>query len=179
MERSGQTPPSFRRASWSGGSSTRGAPTAAAERHRCWTTAGHMYVLVCIWIHLVSECVPTRRLPPTSQSLAGWPGGCRERGTCAAVSIIFLGSCSGGSLAGRTAASAGSCWACWRYKNALLRLKNALLCRPSLIPAGTFNVVVLWSLLRILLALAHLRMTWFCIQTAVMPFQFTPYGHCW
>ena len=46
-----------------------------------------MYVLVCICIHLVSERAPTRRLPPTSPSLAGWPGGCGERGTCAAISI--------------------------------------------------------------------------------------------
>ena len=29
----------------------------------------HMYVLVCIYTHLVSECAPTRRLSPTSPSL--------------------------------------------------------------------------------------------------------------
>ena len=43
----------------------------------------HMYVLVCICIHLVSECAPSRRLLPTSPSLAGWPGRSGERGTCA------------------------------------------------------------------------------------------------
>ena len=59
-----------------------------------------------ICILFVSECAPTRRLPPTSQSLAGWPRGCREIGTCAAVSMIPLGSCSDGGLAGRTAAAA-------------------------------------------------------------------------
>ena len=120
-----------------------GPAGAAQEEHllllRKATAAGllleHMYVLVCICIHLVAERAPTRRLPLTSPSLAGWQGGCGERGTCTAVSIIPLGSCSGGSLAGRTAASASSCWACWRYKNALLRLKNALLCCPSLIRA--------------------------------------------
>ena len=36
-----------------------------------------------------------------------------ESGACAAVSIIPLGSCSGGGLSGRTAAAAGSCWSCW------------------------------------------------------------------
>ena len=55
---------------------------------------------------------------PTSPSLAGWPGGCGERRTCAAVSMIPLGSCSGGGLARRTAAAAGPCW---DLKNALLR----------------------------------------------------------
>ena len=99
-------------------------PAGAAQEERLLllrkaTTAGlvleHMYVLVCICVHLVSERAPTRRLPPTSPSLAGWPGGCGERGTCAAVSITPLGSCSGGGLAGRTAAAsaAGSCLTCW------------------------------------------------------------------
>ena len=40
MERSCPTPSALRRASLPGGSCTRGAPTAAAERHRCWTRAG-------------------------------------------------------------------------------------------------------------------------------------------
>ena len=70
-----------------------GPAGAAQEEHllllRKATAAGllleHMYVLVCICIHLVAERAPTRRLPLTSPSLAGWPGGCGERGTCAAV----------------------------------------------------------------------------------------------
>ena len=47
-------------------------PARAAQKEnllllRNATAAGllleHMYVLFCIWIHLVSECAPTRRLP--------------------------------------------------------------------------------------------------------------------
>ena len=54
-----------------------------------------------------------------SLSLAGWPGGCGERGTRPAVSITPLGSRSGGgSSAGRTAAAAGPAG---YLKNALLR----------------------------------------------------------
>ena len=41
MERSGPTPSALRLASWPGGSGTGGEPTAAAERHRCWTAAEH------------------------------------------------------------------------------------------------------------------------------------------
>ena len=48
-----------------GGSCTGGAPTAAAEPHGLWTTAGHTLVWFCICILLVSEGVPTWRLPPT------------------------------------------------------------------------------------------------------------------
>ena len=33
--------------------------------------------------------------------------------------------------------------------------------------SGPFNVVALWRLCRILLALAHLLMTWLCIETAL------------
>ena len=74
---------------------------AAQEEHllllRKDTAAGllleHMYVLVCIYIciHLVAERAPTRRLPLTSPSLAGWPGGCGERGTCALSPWQLLG----------------------------------------------------------------------------------------
>ena len=39
-----------------------------------------MYVLICICAHLVSERAPTRRLPPTSPSLAGWPEGAGKEG---------------------------------------------------------------------------------------------------
>ena len=74
-----------------GGSGTGGAPTAAAERHRFRTTAGHTFVWLCICILLVSEGAPTRRLPSTSPSLAGWLRGCGERGTRAAVSITPSG----------------------------------------------------------------------------------------
>ena len=65
-----------------------GPAGAAQEEHllllRKATAAGllleHMYVLVCICIHLVAERAPTRRLPPTSPSLAGWPGGTGKEG---------------------------------------------------------------------------------------------------
>ena len=113
---------------------------AAQEEHllllRKDTAAGllleHMYVLVCICIYLVAECAPTRRLPPTSPSLAGWPGGCGERGTCAAVSIIPLGSCSGGGLAGRTAAAAGFGWTCWRSQECSAPSRNLCNSKPIL-----------------------------------------------
>ena len=78
-----------------------------------------------ITVNLVSECAPTRRLPSTSQSLAGWQGRRRGRGTNAAVFIIPLGSCSGEGLDGMTAAAAGSGWTVpgpsGYLKNALLR----------------------------------------------------------
>ena len=48
MERSGPTPCALCLASLLCGSGAGGAPTAAADRHRCWTGAGRMYVLVCI-----------------------------------------------------------------------------------------------------------------------------------
>ena len=63
MERSGPAPSTSRRACLFGGSAG-GAPTDVEDCHSCWTAAGHMYVLVCICIHLVSECAPTRQLPP-------------------------------------------------------------------------------------------------------------------
>ena len=63
MERSGQGPTSssFRRASWPCWTCTGGAlaPTAATARHRCWNAAGHMYVFVCVYVYVVSECVLT------------------------------------------------------------------------------------------------------------------------
>ena len=58
MERSGSTPSALRRASLPGGSGTGGAPTAAAESHRCWTGAGHMYVLVCIGLPFAADFGP-------------------------------------------------------------------------------------------------------------------------
>ena len=69
---------------------------AAQEEHllllRVATAAGlmleHMYVFVCVCVYVVSECAPTRRLPPTSPSLAGWPGGCGEEGPA----LLFLSS---------------------------------------------------------------------------------------
>ena len=48
MERSGPTPCALCLASLLCSSGAGGAPTAAADRHRCWTGAGRMYVLVCI-----------------------------------------------------------------------------------------------------------------------------------
>ena len=46
----------------------------------------HTYVFVCVFVCVVSECAPTRGLPPTSPSLAGWPGGCWEEGPA----LLFL-----------------------------------------------------------------------------------------
>ena len=65
-----------------------GPAGAAQEEHllllRKATAAGllleHMYVLVCICIHLVAERAPTRRSPLTSPSLAGGPGGAGKEG---------------------------------------------------------------------------------------------------
>ena len=51
-----------------------------------------------------------------------------ERGTCSAFPIIFLGSCSDGGLAGRTAAAAGSCWACWRSQECSAPSPSRVLC---------------------------------------------------
>ena len=45
MERSGSAPTAFRRAAWTGGSLTRGALAAAAERLRCWTAARYIRAL--------------------------------------------------------------------------------------------------------------------------------------
>ena len=68
-----------------------------------------------ICMYVVSEGAQTRRLPSTSPSLAGWPGACGEGGTGAATTITCFGRCSGGVLAGRTAAAAaGSRRECWR-----------------------------------------------------------------
>ena len=83
----------------------------------------------CICILLVSEGAPTRRLPPTSPSLAGWPrGGVRGRGTSAAVSIIPLGSRSGGGPAGRTTAAAGSVWTCWLSQERSAPSRSRVVC---------------------------------------------------
>ena len=43
-----------------GGSCTGGAPTAAAERHCCWTAAGHMYVFVCVCVYVVFLAKPPK-----------------------------------------------------------------------------------------------------------------------
>ena len=121
------TPSAFRRACRPGRSGTEGTSTAAADRHRFRTTAGHTFV----WVLYLCTCglrsSPTRRLPPTSPSLAGWPG-VRGRGTRAAVSIIPLGSCSGGGPAGRTAAAAGSGWSCWLSQERSAPSPSRVLC---------------------------------------------------
>ena len=79
-------------------------PAGAAQEERLLllliaTAAGlmleHMFVFVCVCVYVVSEGAPTRRLPPTSPSLAGpGPGGLtgavRGRGIPAAVSIFPL-----------------------------------------------------------------------------------------
>ena len=51
-----------------------------------------VFVCVYMYIYMVSECVPTRRIPSTSTSLAGWPVEGGERGTGAAKTVICLGS---------------------------------------------------------------------------------------
>ena len=49
---------------------------ATAELLLGWllSAAGYMYVFGCVYIYVVSECAPTRRLPPVSPSLAGLRG---------------------------------------------------------------------------------------------------------
>ena len=81
MERSGPTPSALCLASLPCGSGTGGAPTAAADRHRCCTGAGHMYVLVCI-------C-----LLSTSFAADFWPGLERaSEGLTAGRGIAFYAS---------------------------------------------------------------------------------------
>ena len=110
MERSAPTPTAFRRASWPVGSSTGGAPIAAAERLCCWIASHYIRAIARACIYVVLECAPTRRVHSNSPSLAGRLGGGGERGSGAAR----LGSCSGGGLAGRTAAAARSGRFCLR-----------------------------------------------------------------
>ena len=63
-------PTAFRLAGWPGGRGTGEAPTAEAER-LCWWTASHYFrALARACVHVVSECVPTRRVLSTSP--AGW-----------------------------------------------------------------------------------------------------------
>ena len=97
--RKGPTPVAFRRAGWCGGSGTGGAPSAPAERRRCWsaaghaghsntplkhahmTAAGHVGVFESLCGLRRSECEPTRRRPATSPTVSG--------------SRSYLGSCPG------------------------------------------------------------------------------------
>ena len=95
MERSGPTLTALRRAAGPGGSGAGGAPAAAAERLCCWTASRYICALACVCMYLVSECAPTRRVPSTSPSLAGWPVKGRERDAGAATKITCLGSYSG------------------------------------------------------------------------------------
>ena len=131
MERSSPTPSTLCLASLPGGSGTVGAPTATAESHCCWTAAG-TYIRAGLYLFTFGLRTCTARLPPTLQSLAGWRGGCRKRGTCLAVSIIPLGSCSGGGLAGRTAAAAGFGWTCWRSQECSAPSRNLCNSKPIL-----------------------------------------------
>ena len=64
MERSGSTPSALRRASLPGGSGTGGAPTAAAERHSCWTAAGTYVRAGLYWFVLYAF----------RHRLRAWPG---------------------------------------------------------------------------------------------------------
>ena len=57
------------------GRGTGGAPTAAAERLRSSTASRCIRALARVCIYLVPECALTRRVPSTSTSLAGCPGG--------------------------------------------------------------------------------------------------------
>ena len=99
------------RASGCGG----GAPAAATERLCYRAAAGYMRLFTRVCIYVVSDGPPTRRLPSTSPSLAGWPGTGGAGGTGAAAMIICFGRCSGEVLAGRAAAAAaGSGRECWR-----------------------------------------------------------------
>ena len=121
-----------RRAGLAGAAQEEHLPSAAADHHRFRTTAGlqpgHMYVWVCICKPLVSECALTRRLPPTSPSLAGWPWGAGKRDLRGCF-YHPLGSCSGGGLAGRTAAAAGSCWTCGLSQESSAPQLSRVLCR--------------------------------------------------
>ena len=81
---------------------------------------------------MVSEGAQTRRLPPTSPSLACLAGAGGGRGTGAATTVICFGRRSGGGWTGWTAAAAGSrrgCWRCPRCPTTLLsRVLSCLLC---------------------------------------------------
>ena len=98
-------------------------------------TAAAGLALACCWIHvrvwlclyICSLRMPADSTTPTLLSLGGWPGGCWERGTCAALSIIPLGS-SGGGWAGRTAAAVGSRWTCWLSQECPAQPLSRVLC---------------------------------------------------
>ena len=68
-----------------------------------------------------------RRLLSTFPSLAGRKGAGKDSESDA-VSIIPRGSCSGGGLAGRTAAAAGSGWTCWRSQECSAPSPTRVLC---------------------------------------------------
>ena len=104
MERRGPTPSTFRCACRPGGGGTGGEPTAAEDHHCCWTNAiTYVRVCVCLCICGLRMCANS-----TTPSYLAW-----EREISAAVSIIPLGSRSGGGSAGRTAAAAGPGRSCW------------------------------------------------------------------
>ena len=71
----------------------------------CW-----IYVLICVCLCKCGLRMCADLTTPSYLAVSCWLAGrVQERGTCAAASINPLGSCSGGGLAGRTAAAAGSC----------------------------------------------------------------------
>ena len=116
MERSGQTLTAFLWACWRLKQHWRSTYLCCGTLLQldCWW----IYVCVCVSVCVVSESLPDRVSSDLNESVFGhdWPlgwvaGG--ERGTLVASSIISLGSCSGGGLAGRTAAESGSRWTCW------------------------------------------------------------------
>ena len=70
MERSGSTPSALRRASLPGGSGTGGAPTAAAESHRCWTAAG-TYVRAGLYLHTFGRRTRADSTTPSYLAVSG------------------------------------------------------------------------------------------------------------
>ena len=88
MERSGQTPSALRRAIWPVGSSTGGAPTAAAESHSCWTAA-ETYVGAGLLLYTFASACRTCANSTTPSYLAvsaGWPGSVGREGPA----LLFL-----------------------------------------------------------------------------------------
>ena len=81
-------PTAFLLAGWPGGSGTEGAPTASADQCRRWTGL-LLDKCTCLDVSVILWSQNLRRLPPSSKFLAGWPGGCGERGTYAVVSIVL------------------------------------------------------------------------------------------
>ena len=74
MERSGPTPSAPRRARLPGGSGTGGAPTAAAESHRCWSAAG-TYVRAGLYLCTFGRRTCADSTTPSYLAVSGWLAG--------------------------------------------------------------------------------------------------------